>query len=572
VAFTALVIAGAVWVWRRFCRARDAWVPCKGALQGGESGTLPQVEPHEQRAHITATGNSKPAFTATTTTASTGGLQCSRPRDIAIVIMGGGAGENDGEQDGKRGQGATIGPPSAVDSEMPDKASGGARLAAIAAGPGPGSGDAHASILLGSADKACMPLAAPLEQQTPGASADLGFAPVGAVKPTENGLESRPGLGKGGALWVSNPLALPSLKQGPRLVVGDTLTNGAPLMAGALGVSGPASAQSCSSPFAVAAPAMGFALGGPRPASAVNTSASVLGGGDGDLGGSGGQRSGSHLCTPLQALLITTDPQPHQPWAEAMSAKEAVTGGAAAARGLQEDEAEEPWEGAFAFTWLEGAPDPAALPLLPSQLLPSQFLPPPPPAACQASVSLPGAGGVASAGQPEDRAVSAPPRPTATPVSPRTSTSKCRLPLLPPPILLPESARLTPPPISPSPLSPPPPLHETMQYGCHERPGGGMTGTAASDARRSSGINGSAAPGLLAVVTSLKGGTLSHESNSSVVSCWQRLTREDVQRQLRLVPRAFGGLLGRGATSLVYKALWPGRFGPQSLLAVKVKK
>jgi hypothetical protein len=47
-----------------------------------------------------------------------------------------------------------------------------------------------------------------------------------------------------------------------------------------------------------------------------------------------------------------------------------------------------------------------------------------------------------------------------------------------------------------------------------------------------------------------------------------RLNRHEVKRQVRLIKD--GGLLGRGATALVFKCVWPDRFGPSRLLAAKV--
>jgi hypothetical protein len=49
------------------------------------------------------------------------------------------------------------------------------------------------------------------------------------------------------------------------------------------------------------------------------------------------------------------------------------------------------------------------------------------------------------------------------------------------------------------------------------------------------------------------------------------LSRSDLKQQLQLIS-ADGGLLGRGATALVFKCVWPQRFGPNALLAAKVLK
>jgi hypothetical protein len=57
--------------------------------------------------------------------------------------------------------------------------------------------------------------------------------------------------------------------------------------------------------------------------------------------------------------------------------------------------------------------------------------------------------------------------------------------------------------------------------------------------------------------------------NDSSVYAPIQLTREEVQQQVVLVKN---GLLGRGATALVFKCKWPSRFGSNTLLAAKVLK
>jgi hypothetical protein len=48
-----------------------------------------------------------------------------------------------------------------------------------------------------------------------------------------------------------------------------------------------------------------------------------------------------------------------------------------------------------------------------------------------------------------------------------------------------------------------------------------------------------------------------------------QLSHAELKQQVQLVS-ALGGLLGRGATALVFKCVWPQRFGPDTLLAAKV--
>ena len=48
-----------------------------------------------------------------------------------------------------------------------------------------------------------------------------------------------------------------------------------------------------------------------------------------------------------------------------------------------------------------------------------------------------------------------------------------------------------------------------------------------------------------------------------------QLTKQELQQQVQLLTH---GLLGRGATALVFKCVWPSRFGPNALLAAKVMK
>jgi hypothetical protein len=47
------------------------------------------------------------------------------------------------------------------------------------------------------------------------------------------------------------------------------------------------------------------------------------------------------------------------------------------------------------------------------------------------------------------------------------------------------------------------------------------------------------------------------------------LTRDQLRKQVQLVR---DGMLGRGATALVFKCIWPSRFGNNRLLAAKVLK
>lgn len=48
-----------------------------------------------------------------------------------------------------------------------------------------------------------------------------------------------------------------------------------------------------------------------------------------------------------------------------------------------------------------------------------------------------------------------------------------------------------------------------------------------------------------------------------------RLNRSELVQQIRLLNT---GLLGKGSTALVFKGLWPSRFGPDAVLAIKVLK
>jgi hypothetical protein len=50
-----------------------------------------------------------------------------------------------------------------------------------------------------------------------------------------------------------------------------------------------------------------------------------------------------------------------------------------------------------------------------------------------------------------------------------------------------------------------------------------------------------------------------------------QLSGAELRQQVQLVS-GDGGLLGRGATALVFKCLWPQRFGPNTVLAAKVLK
>jgi hypothetical protein len=49
------------------------------------------------------------------------------------------------------------------------------------------------------------------------------------------------------------------------------------------------------------------------------------------------------------------------------------------------------------------------------------------------------------------------------------------------------------------------------------------------------------------------------------------LTKAELRQQVQLVSGE-GGLLGRGATALVFKCVWPQRYGPNTVLAAKVLK
>jgi hypothetical protein len=50
-----------------------------------------------------------------------------------------------------------------------------------------------------------------------------------------------------------------------------------------------------------------------------------------------------------------------------------------------------------------------------------------------------------------------------------------------------------------------------------------------------------------------------------------QLSRAELAQQVQLVSSE-GGMLGRGATALVFKCVWPQRFGPNTVLAAKVLK
>ncbi len=60
-----------------------------------------------------------------------------------------------------------------------------------------------------------------------------------------------------------------------------------------------------------------------------------------------------------------------------------------------------------------------------------------------------------------------------------------------------------------------------------------------------------------------------HAADDTGSSPVVRLSRADVVKQIRLLRN---GLLGRGSSALVFKCQWPGRFGPNALLAIKVLK